>query len=81
MMRFEDRDPLPAIPGDAPRRATRWRHIKTGEHYGVIGVAYVEATLELVVVYTRGGTIWTRPLAEFKSRFHEDNAPIVSSSL
>ena len=72
-------EPLPGIPPNAPKRGTRWRHIRTGDHYGILGVGYHEADLEIVVIYTRAQTIWVRPLTLFLERFRPDPVPICGS--
>jgi hypothetical protein len=66
-----DHKPLPPIPADAPKLRQSWRHKATGNIYASFGVAYEEATLEHVVIYTRGDirVLWTRPLAEFMEKF------------
>lgn len=46
-----------------------YRHVKTGNRYIVVGVAYEEATLTPLVVYREWGNAypmyWTRPATEF----------------
>ena len=47
-------------------------HLKSGKAYSVQGVALVEATLEVVVVYnpvSYPGLVFTRPWAEFLQKF------------
>lgn len=53
---------------DRPRPFTRWRHLKTGNEYVVLGVGMIEATLTAAVLYRRAvgdPLVWVRPLAEF----------------
>jgi hypothetical protein len=60
---------LPPIPPDAPQPGQLYLHTKGGL-YRVVTVAVLEATLDLVVVYTAAdGTHWIRPLPEFQERF------------
>lgn len=45
----------------------RWKHLKTGSVYEIVGFAVQEGTMDPVVVY-RGvalHTLWTRPCQEF----------------
>jgi len=48
-----------------------YKHIKKGEVYFVNGFCLKEDTLESYVIYTHGhtGIIFTRPVAEFETRF------------
>lgn len=46
-----------------------WRHKRTGNIYRVVCTAFIEATMDLAVMYSRGGVVWVRPEAEFLQRF------------
>ena len=70
---------LPPIPSNAPNRGTRWQHIKTRDHYGILGVGYKEDDLSFQVIYTRAQTIWIRPLDVFLERFKPAPVRIVGS--
>lgn len=58
---------LPPLP-ESPRFGELWQHAKGGV-YKCLGMAYVESTLEIAVVYHDGKNIWVRPHAEFMDRF------------
>lgn len=74
------REPLPPIPANAPKRGTRWKHVKSKEQYGILCVAYNEADLSIQVVYTRAQTVWIRPLENFLERFRPDPVRIYGSA-
>lgn len=62
--------PCPAHTGhpNGPNPGERWRHIKSGEDYYVLGIAWLEATCEPVVRYTRvggGKPEWVRTVADW----------------
>lgn len=56
-----------------------WVHTKTGRAYKVLGPALEEASLKVLVVYTRIALVsdpgwepvWTRPAEEFFDRFEK----------
>lgn len=54
------------------RGATMWRNNKTGHTYTVLHIGkFTEKPMELepVVVYTKDGKIWVRPVDNFKEKF------------
>lgn len=58
------------------KRHECWSHIKNGDLYYVIALAFVEATHEPVVVYqdvAKAGPTWTRPITEWEARFERVN--------
>lgn len=62
------RPELPPLP-NKPTGNELWQHAKGGI-YRVLGLGYVESTLEIVVIYTdHSGRTWVRPHAEFLDRF------------
>ena len=72
-------EPLPFIPSNAPKRGTRWKHIRTKLQYGILAVGYYESDLSIMVVYTRAQTVWIRPLKVFLEKFRPDDPPIYGS--
>lgn len=66
---------LPALP-DQPSPKSRWRHVKSGGVYQVMDVGYLEATLDIVVIYESADHItWVRPWSEFSDgRFQQIEA-------
>ena len=76
---MSEKPPLPPIPENAPKRGTRWKHVKTREQYGVLGIGYKEDDLSFQVIYTRAQTIWIRPLDVFLERFRPDPPRIIGS--
>lgn len=55
-------EPLPPIPADAPQAGQRWVHFK-GDTATIVGTSRHSETGELLVVYTKGTQLWSRPLA------------------
>ncbi len=68
---------LPPLPKE-PWYGSCWRHKKTGSLYVVVGVGYIEATLEVVVIYHPIGQpdCWVRPWVEFMDGHFERIAPV-----
>jgi hypothetical protein len=65
----------------APKRGSRWKHLKTGNEYRVIlGDVVREKDGTLCVIYARVGETkpkWERPLAEFlDGRFEEQTQTV-----
>jgi hypothetical protein len=53
---------IPAIPADAPKPLTRWRHWK-GECVTVLAVGVHSESSEILVTYLDStGRVWMRPL-------------------
>jgi hypothetical protein len=52
---------------EEPDIGSRWRHLKRGSTYEVLGTGVIEATLAACVIYKAeaDGTTWVRPLHEF----------------
>lgn len=73
---MHDDGPDPVSEPKDPAPGEGWRHFKGGL-YRVLCVAWVEATLESVVVYqsVMHGTIWTRPVEQFLKRFTREIEP------
>ena len=57
-------------------------HIKSGKLYQIVCYALLEATGEEVVVYEgiETGSVWVRPLSEFKEKFVEVEKKICLST-
>lgn len=55
-----------ALPMPSLVHGRRWRHVKTGGEYTVIGECRLEATNEPAIVYRSAhGTVWARSKQEF----------------
>ena len=55
-----------------------WEHKKSGNRYGVVAITNTAATKEgfpVMVVYTRGGSVWSRPISEFFEKFKVATRP------
>lgn len=59
----------------SPVKEEKWRHMKTGKLYTVIGKANIQAAAlltdmdEVVVYRAADGRLWVRPTPEFHERF------------
>ena len=62
-------DPLEVAKLDRALRGSRWRAVSTGCIVHIVALAQVHATLQPVIVYRYGKTVWTMPLESFKATF------------
>ncbi len=55
---------LAAIPTDAPKRFSRWKHYKGGT-YMVLSIGRHTDDGQFMVIYTDGTHVWCRPLVQW----------------
>ena len=68
----------PTFGGETAAIGSRWKHLKTGGIYIVVGPSIIERTNEPAILYQRegDGTLWVRPTDEFlDGRFEPVDLP------